>query len=54
MVAHETAALVHFAVCNPKKMPKYKPVSKPAAEIPQEVQNDIVRAWFMSKVSNGK
>lgn len=52
MIAYETASLIHFAVCNPKKMPKYQPAkrSRPAATLPQEVQNDIVRAWFMSKV----
>lgn len=49
MVAYETAQLIFFSVNAPKKMPKYKPASA-RQEIPEDVQTDMVRAWFMSKV----
>lgn len=47
-IAYEQAVLIHFAVCAPKKMPKYEPLKK--REIPKDVQTEMVRAWFMSKV----
>lgn len=46
--AYEQAVWFAFAVSNPKKMPKYEPLKK--REIPQAVQTEMVRAWFMSKV----
>lgn len=50
-IAYEQAVLIHFAVCAPKKMPKYEPLKSQQREIPQAVQTEMVRAWFMSKVS---
>lgn len=51
MVANETARLISFAINDPKNMPKYEPI-KPKAEIPHDVQTEIVRAWLMSKVKH--
>lgn len=48
-IAHEQAVLIHFAVCAPKKMPKYEPMKK-HQPLSKEAQIEMVRAWFMSKV----
>lgn len=50
-IAYEQAVLIHFAICAPKKMPKYEPLKSQRQEIPREVQTEMVRAWFMSKVN---
>lgn len=49
ILAHEQAVLIHFATLNPKKMPKYEPLKK-GGKLSNEVQTEMVRAWFMSKV----
>lgn len=50
-VAYEQAQLIHFAMWDAKKMPKYKAL-KSASEISPEAQVDLVRAFLMAKVAN--
>ena len=47
-MAYEQAAWITIGISNPKKMPKFQPIKK--RELPRDVQTEMVRAWFMSKV----